>query len=61
MGLNATVSLPEAYPVQVQGPKAKQVMAELVGEAVLGVKYYWTLDTVIAGIPVVVSRTGWTR
>ena len=60
LGLKASVSLPEAYPVQVQGPKAKAVMAELAGDAVLGVKYYWTLDTVIAGIPVVVSRTGWT-
>jgi len=60
LGLNATVSLPPAYPVQVQGPKAKAVMRELVGEAILGVKYYWSLDTAIAGIPVVVSRTGWT-
>src|SRR5262249_44195712 len=59
-GLNVSVSLREAYPVQVQGPKAKPVMAELVGEAILGVKYYWTLDTAIAGIPVVISRTGWT-
>jgi aminomethyltransferase len=59
-GLNAAVSLPEAYPVQVQGPKAKDVMRELAGEAIAGVKYYWTLDTVIAGIPVVISRTGWT-
>jgi len=59
-GLNVSVSLPEAYPVQVQGPKAKPVMAELVGEAIHGVKYYWTLDAAIAGIPVVVSRTGWT-
>ena len=60
LGLDVAVSLPEAYPVQVQGPKAKQVMADLVGEAILGVKYYWTLDAAIAGIPVVISRTGWT-
>jgi aminomethyltransferase len=60
LGLNATVSLPDVYPVQVQGPKAREVMRALVGEPVLGVKYYWTLDTAIAGIPVVISRTGWT-
>jgi len=59
-GLDAAVSLPEAYPVQVQGPKARDVMRELAGEAIAGVKYYWTLDTAIAGIPVVISRTGWT-
>jgi aminomethyltransferase len=60
LGLNATVSLPEVYPVQVQGPKAKDLLAELVGDAILAVKYYWSLDTAIAGIPVVISRTGWT-
>ena len=48
------------HPVQVQGPKAKDVVRELVGDEVLGVKYYWTLDTEIDGIPVVISRTGWT-
>jgi len=60
MGLNATVSLPEVHPVQVQGPKAKDLMRDLAGPAVLDVKYYWSTDTVIAGIPVVVTRTGWT-
>jgi len=59
-GLNATISLPEAYPLQVQGPKAKDLMRELAGAAIDGVKYYWTLDAAIAGIPVVISRTGWT-
>src|SRR6478609_6937646 len=59
-GLNATISLPEVYPLQVQGPKAKDLMRELVGEAITSVKYYWTLDATIAGIPVIVSRTGWT-
>lgn len=58
--LNATVSLPEVFPVQVQGPKAKDVMRDLVGDAVLDVKYYWSVDAAVAGIPVVISRTGWT-
>ena len=60
MGLDATVSLPEAYPVQVQGPKAKDVMRDLVGEEILGLKYYWSADATIDGMPVVISRTGWT-
>lgn len=59
-GLNATVSLPEAYPLQVQGPKAKDLMRDLLGEVVVDLKYYWAMDSAIAGIPVVVSRTGWT-
>jgi glycine cleavage system aminomethyltransferase T len=59
-GLNATVSLPDAYPVQVQGPKAKDLMRDLVGDDILGLRYYWSTDAVVAGIPAVVSRTGWT-
>jgi aminomethyltransferase len=59
-GLDAAVSLPEAYPVQVQGPKARRLLADLAGGAVRGLKYYWSTDATIAGIPVVVSRTGWT-
>jgi len=60
MGLDATVSLPEAYPVQVQGPKAKDVMRHLAGEEILGLKYYWSTEATLGGIPAVVSRTGWT-
>jgi len=59
-GLNATVTLPEVYPVQVQGKKSRELMAKLVGPEILDVKYYWTLDADINGIPVVISRTGWT-
>ena len=51
---------PEVYPIQVQGPKSKDVMQTLFGEAVLDVRYYWTLTTELDGIPVVISRTGWT-
>lgn len=60
MGLRATVSLPPVHPVQVQGPKAQALMVDLVGDAINKVRYYWTLDTTIGGIPVVISRTGWT-
>ena len=35
-------------------------MHHLVGDAVLDIKYYWTIDAEIDGIPVVLSRTGWT-
>jgi aminomethyltransferase len=35
-------------------------MAALFGPAVLDIKYYWTLTTELDGIPVVISRTGWT-
>jgi len=60
LGLDATVRLPDAYPVQVQGPKAKDLMRDLAGDEILRLKYYWSADAAVAGIPVVISRTGWT-
>jgi glycine cleavage system aminomethyltransferase T len=59
-GMDVTVREPEIYPVQVQGPKSKDVMAALFGPAVLDLRYYWTTQTDLGGIPVVISRTGWT-
>ena len=58
-GLNVKVREPEVYPVQVQGPKSKEVMSQLFGDAVLGIRYYWIMETDLDGIPVVISRTGW--
>jgi glycine cleavage system aminomethyltransferase T len=59
-GMDVTVREPEIYPIQVQGPKSKDVMQTLFGDAVLDIRYYWTLTTDLDGIPVVISRTGWT-
>ena len=59
-GLDVKVGEPDVYPIQVQGPRSKDVLRKLVGDAILDVRYYWTLTTDIDGIPVVISRTGWT-
>ncbi|HZC32863.1 MAG TPA: glycine cleavage T C-terminal barrel domain-containing protein [Candidatus Bathyarchaeia archaeon] len=59
-GLDVTVREPDVHPVQVQGPKSKDVIRTLFGDAVADLRYYWTAQTEIDGIPVVISRTGWT-
>lgn len=59
-GLDVEVTHPEVYPVQVQGPKAKDVMQALFGDWVLDIKYYWCAEAELDGIPVIISRTGWT-
>ena len=46
--------------MQVQGPKAKDTMRDLFGDWILDMKYYWCDETDLDGIPVVISRTGWT-
>src|SRR5690242_3585403 len=59
-GLDAQVSYPEAYPMQVQGPSSAKTLAKLVGPAIYDVKYYWCDWFEIGGIPVLISRTGYT-
>ena len=59
-GLDVDVTLPDVYPMQVQGAKAAKTLAKLVGDGIYDLKYYWTDHFDIKGIPVVISRTGWT-
>jgi aminomethyltransferase len=59
-GLNAKVSLPDVHPMQVQGPLAAKTLEKLVGSAIYDIKYYWCENFSIDGIPVLISRTGWT-
>ncbi len=58
--LNVTIRELDVAPLQVQGPKSKLLMKDLVGPSVLDLKYYYWMRTEIRGIPVVVTRTGWT-
>lgn len=58
--LDVTISEPEASPLQVQGPKSKALMADLFGDKVTGLPYYFFASAELDGIPLVVTRTGWT-
>ncbi len=59
-GLDAEVTMPDVHPMQVQGPLSAKTLEKLVGPAIYDIKYYWTERFEIDGIPVVISRTGWT-
>lgn len=58
-GLDAEVSYPDVHPLQVQGPQAATTLAKLVGDAIYDLRYYWCNSFEVDGIPVVISRTGW--
>ena len=58
--LEVSVRELDVAPLQIQGPKSKALMKDLVGEGIQDLKYYWWRPARIAGIPVVVTRTGWT-
>jgi aminomethyltransferase len=59
-GMKVEITEPDVSPVQIQGPKAKDVVVALFGERVLNLRYYWFLETLLDKIPVIVTRTGWT-
>jgi aminomethyltransferase len=47
--------------IAVQGPQAEALMSQLAPPVlVTQLKYYWAIDTEIAGIPLLLSRTGYT-
>jgi glycine cleavage system aminomethyltransferase T len=59
-GLEVTVQEPDVSPLQVQGPKSKPLIRDLFGDEVVNLRYYRCIESDLDGIPVVVSRTGWT-
>src|SRR2546427_7733436 len=59
-GMDVQIREPDVSPLQVQGPKSKPLIAKLFGEDVANLRYYWCTQTELDGIPLVVSRTGWT-
>ncbi|MBM13765.1 MAG: glycine cleavage system protein T [Halieaceae bacterium] len=58
-GLKVEISEPDVSPLQIQGPKSGDIMAALFGESIRDLKYYWLDHFELDGIPLVVSRTGW--
>ncbi len=58
-GLDVGVVEPDVFTLQLQGPKAPQVAYDLFGDWALDLKYYRLQETTLDGIPLVVSRTGW--
>lgn len=60
-GLNVRISEPDVSPMAVQGPHAEAVVAAVFGNWIKELKYFWFKETQIAGIPVVVARSGWSK
>jgi glycine cleavage system aminomethyltransferase T len=59
-GMDVSVREADVAPMQVQGPKAKGLIEDLFGEEIRDLRYYRCAEAEVDGIPVVVSRTGWT-
>ena len=58
-GLNVQIREPDVSPLQLQGPTSGEIMVKLFGEDIKDLKYYWLREYNLGGIPLIVSRTGW--
>src|SRR5918994_1897888 len=58
--LDVTIREADVAPLQVQGPKSRDLMAKLLGPEILDLRYHFWTESKIAGAPVVITRTGWT-
>ncbi len=58
-GLDVEIAEPDVSPVQIQGPKSRDVIEALFGAEIAGLAYYTLAEAMLGGIPVVVTRTGW--
>ena len=46
-------------PLQLQGPTSAEIMIKLFGDDIKDLKYYWFREYELDGIPLIISRTGW--
>jgi glycine cleavage system aminomethyltransferase T len=60
-GLDVRVSEPDVSPLAIQGPKAMDVAAALLGDWVRGLRYFQFRETELDGIPLIVARSGWSK
>ena len=50
---------PDVSPLQLQGPKSKEIMVKIFGNKILELKYYWFKHFQLGNIKLLISRTGW--
>ena len=50
----------DVAPLQIQGPKSRDILRAVIGKSLGDLKFFACMQTQIAGVACVVSRTGWT-
>ena len=53
------ITEPDVSPIQLQGPKSKDIMIKIFGNEILDIKYYWFKRFNLNGIELIIARTGW--
>ena len=58
-GMDVQITEPDVSPLQLQGPKSRDILRAAFGEAPADLKYYRFMEYDWNGVPLVISRTGW--
>ena len=56
---NVEITEPDVSPLQLQGPKSREIMIEIFGEQISDLKYYWFKQFSFNNTKLIISRTGW--
>ena len=58
-GMDVNICEPDVSPLQLQGPKSRQILAAAFGSGPAELKYYRFMEYEWQGVPLIISRTGW--
>lgn len=58
-GMDVRIDEPDVSPLQLQGPKSREILRAAFGDGPTELKYYWFTEYVWNGVPLIISRTGW--
>ena len=59
LGMDVRIDEPDVSPLQLQGPKSRDILRAAFGDAPAELKYYRFMEYEWNGAPLVISRTGW--
>jgi glycine cleavage system aminomethyltransferase T len=59
-GMKVEIRELDVAPMQIQGPKSRDLMQKLFGDRVLSLAYYEFFEAKVGQAPVIATRTGWT-
>ena len=57
--MNVRVTEPDVSPLQLQGPLSRDILRAAFGDAPTELKYYRFMNYDWNGVPLIISRTGW--
>ena len=56
---NVEITEPDVSPLQLQGPKSRDIMIKIFGDQITDLKYYWFQQFKFKNTELIISRTGW--